>query len=239
MSRVYDGRELRATKLNVERGGRLVISDLSFSLVSGRAMLLTGPNGAGKTTLIRALAGLVPIRSGQLELSPKHEATSQSDDLLVGEQSHYIGHSNATKPELTVHENLAFWARFMSGNSQGEAAALHDLDLGALADIPVRYLSAGQQRRVALARLRVAGRPVWLLDEPTVSLDTANTERLVALGNAHLADGGMIIAATHTPLAFAPSDELRLRPVDIDMDHPVLAGVQTNAAAPITTETRS
>ena len=203
------GAGLAVRGLDVERGGRRVISGLSFQVERGRALLLTGPNGAGKTTLIRALAGLLPWAGGQVEL---HDL---GGDERFCERCHYVAHANAAKMDLSVRENLRFWVRFLNGDEGAEAAAMAAVGLNALADIPVRYLSAGQQRRVAIARLLVARRPLWLLDEPTVSLDAANTARLVAFGNAHLAEGGIIIAATHTPLAFEPTTELRLEPVDI------------------------
>ena len=170
--------------LNVERGGRLVISDLSFRVDRGQALLLTGPNGAGKTTLIRALAGLLPSVGGEIEL---HDA--MADDRFC-ERCHYVAHTNAAKMDLTVRENLRFWVRFLNGVDGAEVAAIGAVGLAALADIPVRYLSAGQQRRVAIARLLVVQRTVWLLDEPTVSLDAANTARLVAFGNAHSGEWG-------------------------------------------------
>ena len=186
-----------------------MISDLSFRVDHGQALLLTGPNGAGKTTLIRALAGLLPWVGGEIELQD-----AVGDDRFC-EQCHYVAHANAAKMDLTVRENLRFWVRFLNGVDGAEVAAIGSVGLTALADIPVRYLSAGQQRRVAIARLLVAQRTVWLLDEPTVSLDAANTARLVAFGNAHLASGGIIIAATHTPLGFEPTTELQLEPVDM------------------------
>ena len=186
-----------------------MISNLSFDVPCGRALLLTGPNGAGKTTLIRALAGLLPVLGGEIALD------GADDDEPLATHCHYVAHANAAKLDLTVRENLRFWVQFLGGLEGAETAAIHDVGLTALADIPVRYLSAGQQRRVAVARLLVARRPVWLLDEPTVSLDAANTARLVAFGNAHLENGGIIIAATHIPLAFEPISELRLEPVDV------------------------
>lgn len=209
MSRAGGGLSVRG--LIVERGGRTVISDLSFEIEPGQALLLTGPNGAGKTTLIRALAGLLPVHDGTIELKG-----AGADDRL-SEQCHYVAHSNAAKTDLTVRENLRFWTRFLGGPSGGEDAVIADVGLMSLADIPVRYLSAGQQRRVAIGRLLVAKRLVWLLDEPTVSLDAVNTARLVEFGNAHLAAGGMIVAATHIPLGFDPMVELRLEPVSIDL----------------------
>lgn len=214
-----DDNGLTVGDLSVERGGRLVISNLSFSAPAGQALLLTGPNGAGKTTLIRALAGLIPIRSGTITLNGR--GAQADDDLRLSEHCHYIAHANAAKPELTVRENLGFWSQFLGAQSETEDEAIATLGLAPLADIPVRYLSAGQQRRVAIARLLVTSRKIWLLDEPTVSLDAANTKRLVELGNAHLADGGIILAATHIPLGFEPGVELALTPVD-SLDAPDL-----------------
>lgn len=207
--------------LAVERGGRFVIQDLTFSVVRGHALQLTGPNGAGKTTLIRALGGLLPVAAGDIQFE------GGDADARFCEQCHYVAHLNAAKTALTVRENLQFWARFMgeAEQSRGQAfeqadaralAAIETVGLSALSDIAVGYLSAGQQRRVAIGRLLVAERAVWLLDEPTVSLDAANVARLVEIGNAHLARGGMIIAATHVPLGFAPMTELRLKPIEID-----------------------
>lgn len=223
MSKAEDGAEdgLSVRGLSVERGGRTVIADLSFDVGQGRALVLTGPNGAGKTTLIRALAGLLPIAAGGIALSG-----IDGDDRL-SEQCHYVAHSNAVKSGLTVRQNLRFWARFLGGVAGAEDAAITDVGLDALSDIPVRYLSAGQQRRVAIGRLLVAKRRLWLLDEPTVSLDAANTARLETFANAHLAAGGMIVAATHIPLKLEPMTELRLEPVD---DH---ADIDDVWAAPI------
>jgi heme exporter protein A len=211
---------LQAAGLDVERGGRLIIDDLSFELKPGQAMLLNGQNGAGKTTLIRAIAELLPVRRGRIAMtgsgavSGSGAVTRAEADERLSEQCHYVAHMNAAKPELTVRENLRFWARFLGGAEDAEHMALDQLRLRALADIPVRYLSAGQQRRVAIGRLLVVRRPLWLLDEPSVSLDAANTARLVELGNEHLAAGGMIIAATHITLEFEPMTELRLEPVE-------------------------
>lgn len=203
-----DDSGLAVRGLWVERGGRVVVSDLSFEVRRGEALLLTGPNGSGKTTLIRALAGLLPWAGGEAVLG------GGADDERLAERCHYVAHANAAKLNLTVRENLRFWVRFLGGADGVMDDAMAAVGLAALADIPVRYLSAGQQRRVAIARLLVARRTVWLLDEPTVSLDALNTGRLVEFGNAHLATGGIIIAATHLPLGFEPLRELRLEPVD-------------------------
>jgi heme exporter protein A len=198
--------------LCVERGGWTVIADLSFTVRPGTALLLTGPNGAGKTTLIRALAGLLPLRDGSIAFS------GIGPDDTFAAHCHYVAHNNAAKTELTVRENLGFWARFLGDDGSSAVQAMRDVGLEMLADIPVRHLSAGQQRRVAIGRLLVAARPVWLLDEPTVSLDAANSDRLVEFGNAHLGRGGIIIAATHIPLGFQPLTELRLTPVETESE---------------------
>lgn len=205
-----DGLSVRG--LSVERGGRTVIADLSFDVGRGQALVLTGPNGAGKTTLIRALAGLLAIMGGEIVLA------GVEADERVAEHCHYVAHANAVKSDLTVRQNLRFWARFLGGDAGADDAAIADVGLDALSDIPVRYLSAGQQRRVAVGRLLVAKRRLWLLDEPTVSLDAANTARLEAFANAHLAAGGMIVAATHIPLKLEPMMELRLEPVNDHVD---------------------
>jgi len=179
--------------------------------------VLTGPNGAGKTTLLRTLAGLLSPMLGSIALVGGDDA-----DLAVAEQLHFIGHQNAVKSRLTVEENLRFWATMLGGSgpvgggpaepAQSVAVALEQLDLAGLADIEVGYLSAGQRRRVALARLLVAKRALWLLDEPTVSLDAASVARFSEVVDAHVSQGGMVIAATHIPLALAGVQQLQLVP---------------------------
>ena len=194
---------LLADNLTVERGGRAILSGLSFRAESGEAVLLTGPNGAGKTTLLRALAGYIRPLAGRVLLE------GGGADLSLAEQSHFIGHLNAVKPSLTAQENLAFWAAYL-GASHPPAAALDRLGLGDLGNVPAGYLSAGQRRRLALARLLVARRPLWLLDEPTVSLDAASVALFAELAAEHLAGGGLVVAATHSALGLANARELRL-----------------------------
>ena len=207
-----NGLSLHVNDLVIERGGRRIIEQLSFKLTGGSALLLTGPNGAGKTTLLRGLAGLLPLASGLIDVSGQ-PVTDSTEPTRFSELCHFVGHTNGVKPQLTVRENLAFWAMYLGAEEPRAAVdlALLTMRLEALSDIPSRYLSAGQQRRVALARLLVADRAVWLLDEPTASLDTANAGNLVELGNAHLDRGGMIVAATHLPLGFSTEIELDLR----------------------------
>ncbi|NJO54004.1 MAG: heme ABC exporter ATP-binding protein CcmA [Bacteroidales bacterium] len=190
--------------LTCERGGREVFCDVSFSLDAGRTLALVGPNGAGKSSLLRLIAGLVRPVAGTLSLE------GGDPELAVGEQAHYLGHLDALKPALTVAENLDFWIRALGGGTGlSRDTALDQVALAKLAALPAQYLSAGQRRRLALARLLVVHRPLWLLDEPTTALDVASQGRLFELIAAHLAGGGLVVAATHQPLALA-YDELRL-----------------------------
>lgn len=201
--------KLTADKLVLTRGARTIIDGLSFEVQAGEALLLTGPNGAGKTTLLRALAGFLRPAGGMIGLEggdPERE---------ISEQCHCVGHLNGVKSSLTVSENLTFWAEYLNPTEPGGSAArvqaaLERLRLCELTDIPAGYLSAGQRRRLGLARLLLADRPVWLLDEPTVSLDTASSELLAAVVNDHLGRAGLVVAATHQPLALTRARELRL-----------------------------
>ena len=166
--------KLIAEGLTSIRGGRTLFAGLSFAVGAGEALLLLGPNGAGKTTLIRTIAGLLGPAAGTIRLEGGDAERS------VGEQCHYVGHLNAVKSSLTVEENATFWCRFLGGRRDGLDAALAAFGLAALRDIPAAYLSAGQKRRLGLARVLLADRPIWLLDEPTVSLDRAAQEVLAA-----------------------------------------------------------
>jgi heme exporter protein A len=195
--------KLIADRVCAERGGRTVFAGLSFTVEAGHSLFLTGRNGAGKTTLIRGIAGLFAFASGRVW------ADGGSEEQALGEQCHYVGHLNAVKPALTVAENARFWSHFLGGGGQ-TGAALETFGLAGLEDIPVAYLSAGQKRRLALARLLLAQRRIWLLDEPTVSLDESGQGALAAAVAAHLGTGGLVIAATHQPLGFPHGRELRL-----------------------------
>lgn len=195
---------LSASKLTIERGGRIVIADLSFTLEKGESLTVTGPNGAGKSTLLRALAGLLPLAEGTIALAP-------ASDKTLAEQVHYIGHADALKGVLTVRENLDFFAAMLESGNGGLPAktALAEFGLSHTADLPAAYLSAGQKRRAALAKLRIVKRPIWLLDEPSTALDSASQALMTQIMAAHLAEGGMIVAATHAKLDLA-GPELRL-----------------------------
>src|SRR5271163_2862176 len=160
---------LSAWDLTIERGGRRLIAGLSFAADEGAGLIVTGPNGAGKSTLLRALCGFLPVEAGGFALE------GGDPERTVGEQAHYLGHADALKGALTANENLAFWAGALGGEPSREAslAALARVGLAHAIDFPVRALSTGQKRRVALARLLVARRPLWLLDEPMTALDAA------------------------------------------------------------------
>ncbi len=199
--------QLIADIVSVERGSRPIIRDLSLVVASGEAIILLGANGAGKTTLLRALAGFLPLSGGSIRVE------GGDAEKTLAEQAHAIGHVNAVKAHLTVGENVLFWSRFLNGDDGAEqrtVAALEAFALSDLEDIPASYLSAGQKRRVGLARLLAAPRSIWLLDEPTVSLDAASSARLARVVNAHTSGGGIVIAATHLPLGLDQARELRL-----------------------------
>ncbi|MCR9112699.1 MAG: heme ABC exporter ATP-binding protein CcmA [Rhodobacteraceae bacterium] len=193
------------TDLSVARGGVRVLEGVSFDLAPGAALVLRGPNGIGKTTLLRTIAGLQPPLSGQVEAAP---------DSLV-----YAGHADGIKPTLSVRENLSFWAQVFG--KKDISAAVEAFDLGALIDRPGGLLSAGQKRRLGLARLLVTGRAVWVLDEPTVSLDVDAVAMFARVVRAHLAAGGSALLATHIDLGLGEAEVLDVAPfraAKMDMD---------------------
>jgi len=175
---------LKVTDLSITRGGLPILEGLTFVLQPGNALILRGPNGSGKTTLLRTLAGLQPPTAGTV--------------TGAAEQIAYAGHSDGLKPTMTARENLTFWARvFQAGDI---AAALATYELEALADRPAGALSAGQKRRLGLARMMVTGRKIWALDEPTVSLDSAAVALFADAVRRHLGQGGSALIATHIDL---------------------------------------
>jgi heme exporter protein A len=195
--------ELRAEDLTCIRGGREVFRSVSFRVPAGQALVVTGRNGAGKSSLLRMIAGLVRIAAGRLTLD------SGAPDTPIAEQAHYVGHHDAMKPSLTVLENLQFWARFLGSQNDAEGA-LQSLDLSQLAELPAAYLSAGQRRRLSLARLVAVARPIWLLDEPASSLDAPSRARLSTLMREHLTGGGIVVAAAHGAIGLERARELTL-----------------------------
>jgi heme exporter protein A len=199
---------LSGSDLACVRSGREVFAGIAFTVTAGEALLVIGRNGAGKSSLLRMVAGLVRIAAGRLDLA------GGDPDLTLGEQAHYLGHQDAVKGALTVKENLAFWGRYLGGAGAADDVtseiALDAMGLAALADLPAAYLSAGQRRRLSLARLVAVERPIWLLDEPTSALDTASQDRLTALMRKHLDNRGIILAATHGQIGLEGGQELRL-----------------------------
>ena len=235
--------------LTCQRGGRPVVSDVSFELKAGRALALRGPNGSGKTTLLRTIAGYLPAESGAIRVThavrpphpvplprgergrllsghgllplPSRERAGVRGDSADAASTegvfHYIGHANGIKPRLSVIENVSFWQSFYSGASDIVAAedALDAFGLLNLASFSAGHLSQGQARRLGLARLLAAPRPIWLLDEPQAALDAASTRMLERVIAGHLASGGLAIVSTHLDLALPDAAVLELgaRPV--------------------------
>ena len=195
---------LTAEDVAVFRGERLVFRDFSFTVARGGALVLAGPNGSGKSTLLRLLAGLVRPAAG---LVLWDGADAFADLAAHGARVAYLGHQDAVKPGLTVAENLRFAAAIYG---RSIVAALEAVGLESLADLPARMLSAGQKRRLALSRLVLSAVPLWLLDEPTLGLDTRSIERFGRLLAAHRDDGGMVVTATHVPLPLPDAATLRL-----------------------------
>ena len=186
---------LIAENLGGERGGETVFSGIGFALEQGQALVVTGPNGAGKSTLLRVIAGLLRAAEGRVHLEGGGEAFPS-----VASAAHYLGHLNAMKTALSVAENLRFWRDFNGDGQLGVEEALETVGLGGIGYLPFGYLSTGQRRRAAIAKLLVSHRPLWLLDEPTAGLDKASEERFARLMARHCAEGGIVVAATHLPL---------------------------------------
>lgn len=199
---LFEGRDLVCL-----RGGRAVFSGLSFALPAGGALLLTGPNGSGKSSLLRLLAGLIRPAGGELlwDGTPVRKALDEHRERVA-----FLGHLDAVKPVLTLRENLAFWAGLGGADADRVEAALARFGLTDLAEVPARLLSAGQKRRLALARLPLSASPLWLLDEPTVGLDRASATALAEAIAAHRQNGGRVAVATHQVLELEEARTLAL-----------------------------
>lgn len=195
---------LSAVDLACHRGGREVFSGIGFGVAAGQALAVTGRNGAGKSSLLRLVAGFIRPAGGRLWLE------GGDSELSIAEQAHYLGHQDAVKPSLSVAENLRFWVAFFDGGAVKVENVLESVGLGGIAALPAAYLSAGQRRRLSIARLLAVKRPIWLLDEPASTLDAAGKDRLTGFMQSHLADGGLILAATHGALGLSATQELSL-----------------------------
>ncbi|MFD9898797.1 heme ABC exporter ATP-binding protein CcmA [Mesorhizobium sp. NPDC059025] len=196
---------LIAENLSGERSGEPVFESIDFSIADGESLVVTGPNGSGKSTLLRVVAGFLPVAAGSMRIAEGGEAFPS-----VASACHYLGHQNAMKTALTVTENLAFWRHFCGEGWLGIAEALDAVGLDGIGHLPFGYLSTGQRRRAAIAKLLVSHRPAWLLDEPTAGLDKASEQRFTGLINAHCAAGGIVIAATHLPLGLRTARTLEM-----------------------------
>jgi len=194
---------LSGREVSCVRGGREVFSGLNFEAASGEALAVVGPNGSGKTSLLRLIAGLLTPSRGSIRMD------GGEAELTLPEQSHYLGHRDAIKPALSVVENLWFWRDFLGGATFDPAETLTVVELDHAARLPAAFLSAGQRRRLSIARLLAVRRPIWLLDEPTNALDASGQILFATLMGDHLSRGGMIIAATHAPLG-VPARSLRI-----------------------------
>ena len=199
------------------RGERVVFGRLSFSVGSGQILLLRGPNGSGKSSLLRLMAGLGRPAAGTLLW--QDDGSGDAEDIAADHAAHrgrlnYVGHQDALKPALTVRENLAFWAG-LSNAEAGIDAALDRFALQPLATVPARFLSAGERRRLTLARLAAIPAPLWLLDEPMVGLDDRAVEALLTLLAAHRDAGGMVVLSAHGPLDLGPAETLQMAPFSI------------------------
>ncbi len=211
---------LEAENLSARRGEDLIFVNVSFTLAVGEALVLTGRNGSGKSTLLRVIAGLLRPETGRAICR-----MDGGDEVRpAGEFSHYLGHRNGMKRELTVAENLDFWKSFLGDTEGGHGMNVEEaadaVELSGITHLPYGYLSAGQQRRFAMARLLVAHRPIWILDEPTAALDRRADAMFEDLVRRHRQAGGIVIAATHQPLGMEGAAQLEMLGFDgVDLEY--------------------
>ncbi len=212
--------KLIVSDLTSIRGGEMIFADLGFEIGTGEALIITGHNGSGKSTLLRIIAGLLQPAEGEISLAGRPEgAPSSFDEKTFHEHCHYLGPDNAMKAALSVEENLGFWRAMDDVPHLEIDEALEMVGLGSLAHVPFGHLSTGQRRRIAIARLLVSWRPIWLLDEPTSGLDARSEAQFADLMKVHMEDGGIVLAATHIPLGLENTRSLvmdRTRPAGDD-----------------------
>jgi heme exporter protein A len=189
--------KIEASNLACERGGRIVFRDLNFSLRRGGALALEGANGAGKTSALRIVAGLLGPSAGEISFHADGQKISDGEER--GRFAAWLGHLDGIKNQMTVRENAEFFAALYSSADDIDAI-LARVGLARAVQLPAQYLSAGQRRRLALARLVLSNRPLWLLDEPLAALDSAGKALVAELMSEHCSAGGMVLAATHDPL---------------------------------------
>lgn len=205
--------KLVVENLGGERAGHVVFANISFSLEDGEALVITGSNGSGKSTLLRVILGLLPGASGSVTTQDDEK---DNDGLLPHEMMHYLGHLNALKLALSVEENLLFWQQYCGNPLLDPDAALEAVALEGMGHLPAAYLSAGQKRRVSIAKLLVSYKPIWVVDEPTAALDKASELMFAGLIKDHLASGGMVLAATHQKLGLGGANAAHIKSLNLD-----------------------
>lgn len=194
---MYKQFTLKINNLSYERGGRLLFRDLGFSLSQGEILQITGSNGSGKTTLLRTMCGLLPVQDGEIHWCGENAQNNQNN---FRQNVHYLAHNNGLKPDLSVQENLEYYAAVIGIGTEKIATALECLNLDKYKDVLARQLSAGQQRRLAIARLCINPAAIWILDEPFVALDQASQDLFSDLMQEHVNQGGAIIFTSHQKL---------------------------------------
>ena len=205
--------KLVVENLGGERAGHIVFANISFSLEDGEALVITGSNGSGKSTLLRVIMGLLPATGGSVA-TQDDEPTDEG--LLPYEMMHYLGHLNALKLALSVEENLLFWQQYCGNPLLDPDAALEAVALEGMGHLPAAYLSAGQKRRVSIAKLLVSYKPIWVVDEPTAALDKASELMFAGLIKDHLSSGGMVLAATHQKLGLGKANAAHIKSLNLD-----------------------
>ncbi len=206
MSKILPSYSLKVKNLQLIRSRRDILSNICLSVKSGEALILRGANGIGKTSLLMALAGYLHIEAGLIGW----EKTKQDDDEKTAyEDMHFISHQYAIKENLSLTENLKFWADMNGGSKDDVFMALEKAGLGHGADFEALMLSQGQKKRLSLARLLVSKKPIWLLDEPTSALDSEGDKWVASLIDNHLDDGGLVIAATHLDLPMKKNKRIK------------------------------